>query len=91
MKAIDAFDDAETLPEPEGRRLKLMQFYGAKTRLLEDIMDCINPLYQSRQIVTLIDVFGGSGTVLLNVPPDWRVNRVYNDLDKRLYTLMLAR
>jgi site-specific DNA-adenine methylase len=34
----------------------------------------------------IVDVFGGAGNVIFNIPKEWKVTRVYNDLDKRLYT-----
>ncbi|MEM0135057.1 MAG: hypothetical protein QXU18_07525 [Thermoplasmatales archaeon] len=33
----------------------------------------------------VVNVFGGSGKVLLNVPDDWRKGEIYNDLDDNLY------
>jgi len=69
------------------KRLKLLWYFGAKTYLLDDIFEKASELYPNR-MTTFVDVFGGSGTVVLNVPPEWRVNRVYNDIDLRLYTLL---
>ena len=34
----------------------------------------------------VVDVFGGSAKVLLNIPDEWRKLKVYNDLDRDLYT-----
>ena len=33
----------------------------------------------------VVDVFGGSGKVLLNIPDEWRKGKAYNDLDDYLY------
>jgi len=69
------------------RRLKLLRYYGAKTYLLDDIFNKVYELYPDR-ITTFVDVFGGAGNVVLNVPREWRINKVYNDIDLRLYTLL---
>jgi len=69
------------------RRLKLLRYFGAKTYLLDDIFNKVYELYPDR-ITAFVDVFGGAGNVVLNVPPEWKVNRIYNDIDLRLYTLL---
>ncbi|MEM3846259.1 MAG: DNA adenine methylase, partial [Candidatus Parvarchaeota archaeon] len=33
----------------------------------------------------VVDVFGGSGKVLLNIPDEWKKLKVYNDIDRDLY------
>jgi len=66
----------------------LMQFYGGKMHLINDIINIVKPFYKDKKIASFVDVFGGSGKVLLNIPEAWRVNRIYNDIDKRLYTLL---
>jgi len=72
---------------PKQKKLKLLWYLGAKTYLLDDIFDKASELYPDR-MTAFVDVFGGSGTVVLNVPPEWRVNKVYNDIDLRLYNLL---
>ena len=69
------------------RRLKLLWYFGAKTYMLDDIFNKVYELYPDR-ITTFVDVFGGSGNVVLNVPREWKINKVYNDIDLRLYTLL---
>jgi len=69
------------------KRLKLLWYFGARTYMLEDIFNKVYELYPDK-ITTFVDVFGGSGTVVLNVPPEWRINRIYNDIDLRLYNLL---
>jgi len=34
----------------------------------------------------VMDVFGGSGKVLVNIPEEWTKVKVYNDINKDLYT-----
>jgi len=68
------------------KRLKILRYFGAKTYLLDDIFEKASELYPDR-MTAFVDVFGGSGTVVLNVPPEWKVNKVYNDIDLRLYNL----
>jgi DNA adenine methylase len=65
----------------------LFAYFGGKMHLLNDIYNIIEPLYNDKKIVSVIDVFGGSGKVLMNIPEHWKVNRVYNDIDHRLFTL----
>lgn len=68
---------------------KLFWYYGAKTAFVDDIIKLAALLYSANRISTFVDVFGGAGNVLLNLPFEWRVNRIYNDIDNRLYNLML--
>lgn len=68
---------------------KLFWYFGAKTALIDDIIKLVAPLYSTGRITAFVDVFGGAGNVLLNVPLEWKVNRIYNDIDSRLYNLML--
>ena len=70
------------------RPRKLLNYYGAKTWLMEDILKFVEPLYNNKQLITFVDVFGGSGTVLLNLPLKWHINKVYNDLDQRMVNLL---
>lgn len=58
--------------------------------MLDDIVNVIAPLYNENKIVSIVDVFGGSGNVIINIPVEWNVNRVYNDLDSILYKTMLT-
>ncbi len=67
---------------------KLFQFYGGKYYMIEDIFKVVSPLYYNKKITCFVDVFGGSGTVLLNVPQKWKVIRVYNDIDSVLCKVM---
>jgi len=55
--------------------------------MLDDIFNKVYELYPDR-ITAFVDVFGGAGNVVLNVPPEWKVSKVYNDIDLRLYTLL---
>ncbi len=44
-----------------------------------------------KEIVSFVDVFGGSGQVIYNLPKEWNIqNKVYNDLDHNLYNTMCA-
>ena len=63
----------------------LFQYYGGKAYLISDIWNVIYSANKDKKITCVVDVFGGSGKVLLNKPPEWKVNAVYNDIDKRLY------
>jgi len=69
-------------------KVKILWYFGAKTYLLDDIFNLVKKLYDEKKITAFVDVFGGSGNVVLNVPKDWKVNRVYNDIDLKLYTLL---
>lgn len=62
---------------------------GTKNHLINDIVNIIELFYKNKKIVTFVDVFGGSGDVLLNLPGNWKINRVYNDnIDHRLFILL---
>ena len=67
---------------------KLFRYYGAKTDLIDDIFKVVSPLYISKKITAFVDVFGGSGLVLLNIPLEWKINKVYNDIDDTINTLL---
>jgi len=73
---------------PNSNKIKLLWYYGAKTYMLDDIFNLVKKLYNEKKITAFVDVFAGSGNVVLNVPKDWKVNRVYNDIDLRLYNLL---
>ena len=67
---------------------KLFPYYGGKFYLLNDIFKIIAPI--QNEIITFVDVFGGSGTVLLNIPLDWKCNKIFNDIDLRIFKVMMA-
>jgi len=67
---------------------KLFRFYGGKYWLIPEIIKSIAPIHYG--IRTWVDVFGGSGTVLLNIPREYEGVRVWNDINSDLYHLMKA-
>ncbi|MGC8609179.1 MAG: DNA adenine methylase, partial [Thermoplasmata archaeon] len=58
--------------------LRIMRYPGSKARLIPAIKE----LYLKSGADTFIDVFGGSGTVLLNIVSEIKI---YNDIDKDLF------
>jgi len=87
MRFIFQLYQSDKMQEQE-KKIKLLWFYGAKTYMLDDIFRLVKKLYDEKKITAFVDVFGGAGNVVLNVPKDWKVNRVYNDIDLRLYNLL---
>jgi len=67
---------------------KLFQYFGGKYWLVPEIIKAIAPIHYG--IRTWVDVFGGSGTVLLNIPKEYEGVRVWNDINSDLYHLMKA-
>jgi len=64
------------------KAIKFFSFFGGKTHLLEDIYKVVSLVRD--KITCFVDVFGGSGVVILNLP--WKFNNiVYNDIDYYLY------
>lgn len=63
--------------------LRLMKYPGAKTTLIPDIM----ALFRKSGLRKFVDVFGGSGLVLLNVKAEIKV---YNDLDPNVVNIFNA-
>jgi DNA adenine methylase len=61
----------------------LFRYYGGKFNQLKDILAIIGEHKNYFDVV--VDVFGGSGKVLLNLPDEWKMRKVYNDLDDDLY------
>ena len=61
----------------------VFRYYGGKFNQLKDILAVMEDHRDSFDIV--VDVFGGSGKVLLNIPDEWRKGKAYNDLDDYLY------
>ena len=61
----------------------LFPYYGGKFNQLRDILAILGEHRDSSDIV--VDVFGGSAKVLLNIPDEWKKLKVYNDLDRYLY------
>ncbi len=69
---------------------KLFSYYGGKYYMIRDILNVVEPLYLKGKLTCFVDVFGGSGSVLMNIPQNWKINRVYNDIDSRIYKVMIA-
>jgi DNA adenine methylase len=61
----------------------LFPYYGGKFNQLHDILGIMGEHRGSFDFV--VDVFGGSAKVLLNIPEEWKKLKVYNDLDRDLY------
>ena len=61
----------------------LFRYYGGKFNQLKDILAIMEGRREALDVV--VEGFGGSGKVLLNVPDEWRKGKVYNDLDDDLY------
>ena len=61
----------------------LFRYYGGKFNQLKDIMGILSQHTDAFDVV--VDVFGGSGKVLLNVPDEWKKIKVYNDINEDLY------
>ena len=61
----------------------LFQYFGGKSNQLNDIYRIIGNHLRSFDFI--VDVFGGSGKVLLNIPDEWKKKKVYNDLNDDLY------
>ncbi len=60
--------------------LKIMKYPGAKTVIVPEISE----LYKSSGCNTFIDVFSGSGSVIININAE---KKVYNDINPDLYNL----
>ena len=58
-------------------------YYGGRFNQLQKIVELLSAHKDSFDVV--VDVFGGSGKVLLNIPEEWRKIKVYNDINKDLY------
>ena len=63
--------------------LRIMKYPGSKTSVVEDIQR----IYDQSGCNVFVDVFGGSGSVALNIHSR---NIVYNDLNRDLYILFTA-
>ena len=61
----------------------VFRYYGGKFNQLKDIISILQDRMNSFDAV--VDVFGGSGKVLLNIPDEWRKMKIYNDIDSDLY------
>lgn len=59
-------------------------YYGGRYNQLKIIIDLLEN--QKDRFDVVVDVFGGSGKVLLNIPDEWKKIKVYNDLNLDLYT-----
>jgi len=66
---------------------KIFGYFGSKYYMVNDIITVINHAYKKLGIQCIIDVFGGSGTVLFSIPKEWKLTLIYNDLDKYLYNI----
>jgi DNA adenine methylase len=61
----------------------LFRYYGGKFHQIKDILSILEEHRDSFDLA--VDVFGGSGKVLLNIPDEWGKMKVYNDLNDDLY------
>ena len=59
-------------------------YYGGRFYQIKNILEI--PEKKLDRFEVVVDVFGGSGKVLLNIPDEWMKVKVYNDLNKDLYT-----
>lgn len=66
--------------------LSLFPYFGGKVHLLDDIYRMYFPV--RAQTKCFVDVFGGSGKVLLNLPYSTYIEKIYNDIDSSLYNTM---
>ena len=64
--------------------LSTFPYYGGRFYQLKEIMGILEN--HKVQFEVVVDVFGGSGKVLINIPEEWRKVKVYNDINKDLYT-----
>ena len=58
-------------------------YYGGRFYQIKNILDILEKNLDQFDVV--VDVFGGSGKVLLNIPDEWKKVKVYNDINKDLY------
>lgn len=63
--------------------ITLIPWIGGKRKLIPTIRDML-----PRGFTSFVDVFGGGGTVTINLPLKKSVKRIYNDLNSNLTTLM---
>ena len=58
-------------------------YYGGRFYQIKNIFEILEKNLDQFDVV--VDVFGGSGKVLLNIPDEWKKVKVYNDVNKDLY------
>ena len=58
-------------------------YYGGRFYQIKNILEILEKNLDQFDVV--VDVFGGSGKVLLNIPDEWKKVKVYNDINKDLY------
>ena len=64
----------------------LLTYFGGKTYMVNDIIFEVGRVI--RRCDFFVDVFGGSGRVAISLPNEWRVKLIYNDIDKRIYSII---
>jgi site-specific DNA-adenine methylase len=63
--------------------ISLFPYYGRRFNQLKTIISILDK--HKDRFDVIVDVFGGSGKVLLNIPEEWKKIKVYNDIDNDLY------
>jgi len=58
-------------------------YYGGRYNQLKQIIEIMDSMKDKFDAV--VDVFGGSGKVLLNIPEQWKKIKIYNDINQDLY------
>jgi DNA adenine methylase len=66
----------------------LFQYFGGKTKLVEDIIVEVGKIKESGDYNTFLDVFGGAFNVGFSIPNEWGMKRIYNDLNSNLVCTM---
>ncbi len=64
--------------------LSTFPYYGGRFYQLKEIMEILEKHKDKFEVI--VDVFGGSGKVLINIPEEWKMVKVYNDINSDLYT-----
>ena len=64
--------------------LSTFPYYGGRFYQMKEILGILKK--HREQFDVVVDVFGGSRKVLINVPDEWRKVKAYNDINKELYT-----
>lgn len=58
-------------------------YYGGRFYQIKNILEILEKNLD--QFVVVVDVFSGSGKVLLNIPEECKKVKVHNDINKDLY------
>lgn|SRR4030067_3348247 len=66
--------------------MRKIKYFGSKTYMMPEIIKIVGHVINNCSC--FVDVFGGSARVVISLPHEWKIKKVYNDKDKNIYRII---